>query len=78
MGKILAIIFLCVFFWYAVPIVKQGLWIAPTAYPQDWWGGEDIYNYNPQVARDGYGWFNFDPRKPADSGRTTASVFDSL
>ncbi len=77
MGKIIAIIFLAVFAWYALPIMAKGIWVSPTMYPTDWWG-DDVYDYNPQVAQDGYGWFNFDPRKPADSGRTTASVFDSL
>ncbi|MBP6857760.1 MAG: hypothetical protein KBC11_01005 [Candidatus Pacebacteria bacterium] len=77
MGKIIAIIFLAVFAWYALPIMAKGIWVSPTMYPTDWWG-DDVYDYNPQVATDGYGWFNFDPRKPADSGRTTASVFDSL
>ncbi len=77
MGKVLAIIFLVVFFWYAIPIVGQAIWIAPTAYPNDWWG-QSIYPYDSQVAQDGYGWFNFDPRKSDTSGRSTASVFDSL
>lgn len=77
MGKILAIIFLCVFAWYAIPVLAKGVWIAPTMYPSDWWG-QDVYHYNPQVAQDGYGWFNFDPREAPGSGQTTASVFNSL
>jgi hypothetical protein len=77
MGKILAIVFLCVFVWYAVPILKQGVWFSPTLYPTDWWG-EPIYEYEPQVAQDGYGWFSFDPKEHSTSGRTTANVFDSL
>lgn len=77
MGKAIAIIFLAVFAWYSIPLLLQGVWISPTAYSNDWWH-DDIYNYNPEVAQQGYGWFNFDPRKPADSGRTTASVFNGL
>lgn len=77
MGKILAIVFLCVFAWYAIPVLRSGIWIAPTYYPSDWWG-EPVYDYNPQVADQGYGWFNFDPRNSVDSGRTTASVFQTL
>lgn len=77
MGKIIAIVFLVVFAWYAIPFLAKGIWISPTMYPSDWWG-QNTYNYDSQVAQDGYGWFNFDPRKGADSGRTTASVFNSL
>ncbi len=77
MGKILAIIFLCVFGWYAIPLLVRGIWISPTMYPDYWWG-EHVYDYNPQVASDGYGWFNFDPRKDPGRGMTTASVFESL
>jgi hypothetical protein len=77
MGKILAIVFLVVFVWYAIPLLGRGIWFSPTMYPNDWWG-DHPYNYDPQVASDGYGWFNFDPRTGPDSGQTTASVFDSL
>lgn len=78
MGKILAIIFLCVFAWYSLPLLAQGIWFSPTFYPDYWWG-EPVYEYDPQVASDGGGWFNFDLRKGgAGPGRTTASVIDSL
>ena len=77
MGKIIAIIFLVVFFWYAIPLASQGIWISPTLYPDSWWG-QDIYEYNPQVAKDGYGWFQVDPRKHPTSGRTMANVLESL
>ena len=77
MGKVLAIIFLVVFCWYAVPILSKGIWIAPTAYPDYWWD-EQPFGYTPQVAQQGYGWFSFDPRKAPDPGQTTANVFDSL
>lgn len=77
MGKIIAIIFLAVFAWYAVPLLARGIWIAPTAYPDYWWG-PDIYQYDAQVAQDGSGWFNFDPRESSGEGMTTATVFNSL
>ena len=78
MGKILAVVFLVVFFWYAIPILSQGIWFSPTMYPNDWWSNENIYNYSPQVASDNFGWFNFDPRKPSDGARTTANVWGGL
>jgi fatty acid desaturase len=77
MGKIIATIFLAVFIWYSVPLLLRGLWVSPTLYP-DYWYGEDIYNYEPQVAREGYGWFNFDPRKDPTRGTTMANVLESL
>ncbi len=77
MGKVLAIIFLIAFVWYAGPLLKSGIWYSPTMYPDYWWG-EDVYEYDDQVAKEGGGWFNFDPRKPATRGRTTASIIDSL
>lgn len=77
MGKIIAIIFLVVFAWYSVPLLARGIWIAPTAYPNDWWGS-DIYQYDLQVAHEGSGWFNIDPRKSSGKGVTTATVFNSL
>ena len=78
MGKVLAIIFLAVFVWYAGPILKQGLWFAPTLYPEYWWG-EDVYDYTPAVASDGYGWFSFDPRETSSNrGMTTNTLLESL
>lgn len=77
MGKILAIIFLAVFAWYALPIMARGIWVSPTLYPSSWWG-EPIYDYSTEVAKYGYGWFNFDPRNSDISGQTTANIFNSL
>lgn len=77
MGKVLAIIFLVAFVYYAGPVIKQGIWYSPTLYPEYWWG-PDVYNYDQGVARDGGGWFNFDPREPGFSGRTTASIINGL
>ena len=78
MGKVLAIIFLVVFAWYAVPILSRGIWIAPTAYDTESWWGDQPFTYDPQVAQAGYGWFNFDPRKPNGPGQTTREVLDSI
>lgn len=58
MGKVLAIIFLFVFAWFAVPKIAQAQWFAPTLYPNYWWG-QPVYNYPPQVAQRGAGWFSF-------------------
>ena len=77
MGKIIAVIFLVVFVWYSIPLLSRGIWIAPTAYPDYWWG-QGIYEYDPQVASEGYGWFNFDPRKHDTRGQSMASVLESL
>jgi hypothetical protein len=77
MGKILATIFLIVFVYFTGPKLWQGLWYSPTLYPTDWWG-EKVYNYDSEVAKQGGGWFNIDPREDPTSGRTTASVFNSL
>lgn len=57
MGKILAIVFLIVFAWFAIPRIAQAQWFAPTAYPNYWWG-EPVYDYSPRVAQQGYGWFS--------------------
>jgi hypothetical protein len=63
MGKVLAIVFLVVFVWWAYPFVSRGLWIAPTAVmPDSWMGdyaratGQDLLATPPQ----GYGWYRFD------------------
>lgn len=58
MGKILAIVFLVVFAWFAVPRLAQAQWFAPTLYPSSWWG-QQVYNYPPVVQNRGWGWFSF-------------------
>ena len=77
MGKILAFVFLIAFIWYAGPVIKQGVWYSPTLYPEYWWG-EPTYDYSQEIAQDGGGWFNIDPRKGSQQGRTTASVFEAF
>ena len=77
MGKILAIIFLVVFAWFAIPQLAKGLWFAPTLYPDSWWG-EHIVEYEPQVASQGFGWSNFDIRKDNIGANSQASALDSL
>ena len=77
MGKIIAVIFLVIFAWYSIPLLAQGMWLAPTMSPDYWWG-PDMYEYHPQVAADGYGWFTFDPRKHPTSGTSMANVLESL
>lgn len=57
MGKVLAIIFLIVFAWFAVPRIAQAQWFAPTAYPSYWWGAP-VYSYPQQVHNRGWGWFS--------------------
>lgn len=57
MGKILAIIFLIVFAWVAIPKIAQAQWFAPTLQPSYWWG-DPIYTYQQQTAQRGYGWVN--------------------
>jgi len=63
MGKVLAIVFLIVFVWWAYPFVSHGVWIAPTAIMPDSW----MSNYATQhggtllaTPPEGYGWFRFD------------------
>ena len=63
MGKVLAIVFLIVFIWWAYPFVSRGLWIAPTAVAPNTW----MVEYLPDDQREllatppeGYGWFRFD------------------
>ena len=58
MGKIIAIVFLVIFAWFAVPRLAQAQWFAPTLYPSYWWGAP-AYNYQPAVHNRGWGWFNF-------------------
>lgn len=59
MGKILAIVFLIVFAWFAVPKIAEAQWITPTLYPSYWWG-QPIYNYPSITAQRGYGWARLD------------------
>lgn len=63
MGKVLAIVFLVVFIWWAYPFVSRGEWIAPTAVAPNTW----MSNYLSQEDRtllatppEGYGWSRFD------------------
>ncbi len=58
MGKILAIIFLVVFAWFAIPHIAKAQWISPTLYPSYWWGASPVYQYDPVTANRGYGWFS--------------------
>lgn len=58
MGKILAIVFLVIFAWFAVPRLAQAQWFAPTLYPASWWGAP-LYDYSPRLGQQGYGWFGF-------------------
>lgn len=58
MGKILAILFLIVFAWFAIPKIANAQWFAPTAYPNYWWG-QPMYDYSPRASQQGYGWFSF-------------------
>jgi hypothetical protein len=63
MGKILAIVFILLFVWVAVPHLKQGEWIAPTAIaPNSWVVAYDDTGYAAASATpiQGYGWFHFD------------------
>lgn len=63
MGKVLAIVFLIVFIWWAYPFVSRGEWFAPTAVAPNTW----MSNYLAQDDRTllatpptGSGWFRFD------------------
>jgi hypothetical protein len=63
MAKILAIIFLILFIWVAIPHIKRNEWLGPTAVKPGWWG----LNYDTSglgtasaTLPDGYGWFRYD------------------
>jgi hypothetical protein len=58
MGKLLAIVFLIVFVWFAVPHLRRGEWLAPTAISPDWQGLTPTYGLASPP--EGYGWFRFD------------------
>lgn len=69
MGKILAIVFLLLFIWVAIPHLKQGEWIAPTAVMPNSWITQPNYASDPRVTEvaaasaspiQGFGWFHFD------------------
>ena len=63
MGKVLAIVFILVFVWWAWPHLRRGEWIAPTAVAPNTW----MSDYLPEDQRvllatppESYGWFRFD------------------
>ena len=63
MGKVLAIIFVIIFIWWAIPHFARGEWIAPTAIAPDSWVTEwDKTGYASALATppQGYGWFHYD------------------
>lgn len=59
MAKILAIIFLVVVAWFAIPQIAKAQWFAPTLYPSYWWG-DQFLGYESTTGARGYGWFDFD------------------
>lgn len=63
MGKVLAIVFLIVFVWWAYPFVSRGVWITPTVVMPDSWMGDYVRANNADYLAtppSGYGWFHFD------------------
>jgi hypothetical protein len=63
MGKILAIVFLILFVWLAIPRIVQGEWLAPTAIaPNSWVVQYDTTGLAEASAAPaaGFGWFHFD------------------
>lgn len=74
MTQVLAIIFLVLFVWVAVPHIARGEWLAPTAMPYDHWahayaipGSREMLATPPE----GYGWFRFDFwNNPPATGRS--------
>lgn len=63
MEKILAIVFLIVFLWVAIPHIRQGEWLAPAVVPYDHWAleyaapGSRALLATPPLD---YGWYRFD------------------
>ncbi|MEO5646071.1 MAG: hypothetical protein ABIQ91_01190 [Candidatus Paceibacterota bacterium] len=94
MGKILAIVFLILFIWVAIPHIAKGEWIAPTAIAPNSWLAGNSYNNQlanasfgaPEVSKaaaspvQGYGWFHFDFWKhdPSAPGRVVTKSDFSL
>ena len=63
MGKVLAIVFLIVFVWWAYPFVSRGLWIAPTAVAPNTWMSDYLSSEDRVLLAtppEGYGWSRFD------------------
>ncbi|HWC58004.1 MAG TPA: hypothetical protein VG621_03605 [Candidatus Paceibacterota bacterium] len=71
LGKVIAVIFLIVFFLVAIPSLMRGEWIAPTALPPDSWIVAEAPQYASLAApSSGYGWFRFDVwNNPPREGR---------
>lgn len=73
MEKILAIVFLLLFIWVAIPHVERGEWLAPAAAPYDHWA----FDYSVPGSREllatpplDYGWYRFDFwNTPSTAGR---------
>jgi len=78
MGRILAAIFLILFIWVAVPHIRRGEWISPTAIaPGTWMEDAAIPEYRPLLATppQGYGWYRFDAwNAPSPYGRPVTGL----
>ncbi|MES2224866.1 MAG: hypothetical protein V4478_02670 [Patescibacteria group bacterium] len=76
MERILAIVVLIVVVWVAIPHVRAGEWLAPTAIsPDSWVAAYDTTGYAQASATppEGYGWFHFDFwNNPSTEGRSVA------
>ncbi|MBY0328607.1 hypothetical protein K2Q02_00720 [Patescibacteria group bacterium] len=72
--KVLAIVFLIFFIWFATPHIMRGEWFAPTAGPSDHWAYEYAAPGTKQLLAtppEGYGVFRFDFwNTPPTSGRS--------
>lgn len=72
--KILAIVFLILFVWFAIPHIVRGEWFAPAAAPAGHWA----YEYAAPGSREflatppeGYGMYRFDVwNNPPTDGRS--------
>jgi len=73
MDKVLAIVFLIVFVWLAIPRIAQVEWIAPTAVPPNSWTTQYDTSGNAEALAnppEGFGWFHFDFwNHPTDQGQ---------
>ncbi len=76
MGKILAIVFLILFIWVAIPHIAKGEWLAPTEIAPNSWlivspNDTDLATASASPIQ-GFGWFHFDfwNNTPSTAGRT--------
>ena len=76
LGKVIAVIGLILFVWWAYPLLARGEWFAPTPLPPGWWGLAQAPEYSQLATPDpGYGVYRYDIwNNPPTTGRPATNA----